>query len=315
MQQFLTRTLLLAIVLPALTVVSRAQILMPFNSNEGARAALQKAKDSIGADAHLTFVATFGNLSQGPLSLEFDLNEGAATAWAYSFHSSSAAKTATIFVVKLPLIGFNTQSLGQAVPIPAQFDNALDTSGAYAGSSAMIGVLKEDTAFQRYRAELPGAKPGLITLGQLVQVDSVSLPNGFPLDQPTWTVLFNGGGDSTMTCFVASRTGEHFCRRIMLPVLGTPVDERLSSAGMDVFPNPATGRTVIAVRPPNAARAPASVMLYDERGAMVLDLTASFNRSAHAYAEFDAATLPAGVYYCRAQGSGFSGTIGVVVGR
>ncbi len=205
MQQFLTRTLLLAIIALTLPAVSRAQILLPFNSNEGVRAALQKAKDSIGADAHLTFVATFGNLSQGPLSLEFDLNQGTATAWAYSFHSPSAAKTATIFVVKFPLVGFNTQSLGQAIPIPAQFDNTLDTSGAYAGSGAMIGVLKEDTTFQRYRMELPGAKPGLITLGQLVQVDSVSLPNGFPLDQPAWTVLFNGGGDSTMTCFVASR--------------------------------------------------------------------------------------------------------------
>src|SRR5262249_2778581 len=160
-----------ALIAAAALVVSAAtadaQLLVPFLAKAGIKTATTKAKDSLGADAHLTSLAAFGNLQQGGFTLEFNLETGEATAWGYTFYSPTQSAGSTIGVVQLPIIGFQTQSLGNAVQLPAFLNGELDTTGAYSNSDQMIAQLKTDTAFMRYRSELPGAKPQLVTLGQL----------------------------------------------------------------------------------------------------------------------------------------------------
>ncbi|MBS1911923.1 MAG: T9SS type A sorting domain-containing protein [Bacteroidetes bacterium] len=316
MKQTLRRYLILPAIALVAASAARGQFLTPFTAKAGIPTAASKARDSVGTDAQLAFIATFGHLSQSGLTLEFNLDNGDADGWGYTFFSPSQSKSATLGVVKLPVLGFQTQSLGSGLPVPSQLNLALDTAGAYSNSDQMIARLKQDTTFSRYRTELPNAKPQFITFGQLFTADSVNLPNGFPLDQPTWTMLFTGGGDSSMTCFVASKTGEHFCRRVTLPSSGVSADGRAAgTAALDVLPNPTTGRARIDITLPSGVRTGSgtTLMLFDMRGAAVMDLSAELARNNFAFAEFDATQLTAGVYYCRVSGDNWNGTIGVIV--
>ncbi len=297
------------------TAVARAQLLVPFLSKAGYRTALTKAKDSLGADARLAFVATVGSLEQSGFTLEFNLENGQATAWVYTFYSPSQSTSASLGVVQIPILGFQTQSIGQAIPLPPVLSLELDTTGTYVSSDRMIAQLKTDTTYSRYHMELPGAKPTFVTLGQLVQADSANLPNGYPLDEASWTLLFRGGGDSTMTCFVSSKTGAHFCRRISLPPLGVPQEAAaIGTASLTVLPNPAASWARVLVALPAGARtAGATCGLYDERGTMVMDLSSNFAANHAAFVDVDVRGLAAGAYYCRAAGSNWVGTAGVVV--
>ncbi len=84
---------------------------------------------------------------------------------------------------------------------------------------------------------------------------------------------------------------------------------------MNVVPNPSPGRAVIHLGAGSSLRQTQglSLGLYNTLGQRVLDLTPAMIAAGYRSAEFDAAALPAGTYYCRLAADGWSGIATTVV--
>jgi hypothetical protein len=289
----------------------------PYLAKEGMQTAAKAAKDSLASDAVLIYIGTFGDFEAQGVTTKFDLNNGKASIWGYVYYSPSLDKSTTIAVVKILIVYQAIVVPDLPIPFPPA-DQSVDVSGSYANSDKLVQRLKTDTAFTRYHAELPSARPDFVSYGSTVPDNPIPMPDGFPTDEPLWTVSFIGSGDSTMTCFVAANTGTTICQRISLPQLsvGHESDGVGGTEALAVAPNPATGRTHIAVSIPSGVSAVgAEMVLFNALGQKVLDLSESFARNGYRHAEFDASRLPAGKYFCRVTGTQWNGSIGVVIGQ
>ena len=297
----------------------------PFLSKEGLSKAESVSKDSLGAaDGMLTTIisadpsmidsADIGSL---PFTLgKFDMETGKASAWVYSFYSPSKMKTASALVAQLPFVGFqaiaSTDSLDSGDVAPT---TVLDVSGDFANSDKLVQQVKANPSYQSFHTQYPDVTPSLVMLRNAVPEDAALVPNGFPLDAPLWMMTFNlSSMDDALVCFVASKTGATFCQAVEIPS-GVEEEHAAARATIAVTPNPSMGRTRVAVALPSGIRSlnDVSVELYDVTGRKVMDLTESFKSNGLEFAEFDASTLTAGLYYCRATGSGWHGVTGVVV--
>lgn len=280
----------------------------PYLAKEGISTATTKAKDTLAADAELTYIATLGDLNYNDqFTSQFDLDNGKAGAWGYVFYSPSKQQSVTIVVVKI-IIVYQAFGIDLPIPLPGDLITTLDPSLTYSNSDALVKQLKADTAYARYRTEYPDVKPSLLTLGQILQGDT--LPNGIPTDQPLWSVTFTGQDDSSMNCYVAAKSGETVCRRFTLPTLAVDAPAATTGSSLTIAPNPTRGTTRITVHLPEnmpIARA-ADLAVYNALGAKVADLTPILAESDEQTAEFDTGGLPAGVYYCRIHAQGWNGT-------
>ena len=202
----LSVTLLLFVITASVTMSAQ----LGFAGLDGLPTALERAQDSIGADAQLVLLGTGGGIEGTPIPIEFDIDDGSAPVWAYVFRSESEDAIGTVLVVRL--FGFQAFLLGDTpFPLP-QVLQQVTTDGDYANSPKMVAQLKTNATFQQYQSDRPDASPSLVILGQLLGQD-VPLPDGFPLAAPIWTVTYTGDGDAAMTCFVASESGQTFCLR------------------------------------------------------------------------------------------------------
>lgn len=297
-----------SLLLPLLASDAHAQF--TFNALDGLPTATTAAEGSLGEEAELMLIGTPGSFDFQGFPLRFDLESGESMVWLYLFRGATSGELYALAVARLIL--YQTLELGAIpLPIPGDVIGALDHSGDYADSDAMIAQLEKDATFQEYRGELPNAAPTLVTLTQLIEVDSLNLPNGFPIGQATWTLNFMGSGDSTMTCFVASETGETYCQRIT--GIPTSVDEE-GAAGSEhrigVAPNPARGSVRITL---GAVGRDARMMIVDTRGETVADLTASLRSNGGRFAELEAGALPAGAYRCLLIGSTGTDDVGLII--
>ncbi len=294
-----------------------AQLDFGFIALQGLPAAEEQARTDMGSDAYPVLIASTGTLQveELPLPLEFNLNNGKATVWMYVFYSPSSEEFGTYIVARI--IGYQVFPVGTLpIPLPGEFITEVNATGTYADSDDMIGRLKADTAFTKYRSDLPNAQPGFVTFGQLLSEGAPELPNDFPLGQGTWTLSFQGGGDSTMTCFVASETGETFCRRIYgLPTVSVPNESTAAhNAQLTVAPNPASGSVTVQVSGvPNSVLTTSKLLLYNQAGELVLDLTESFSNNGYSRASFAANALPSGLYHCRLVGETVEKHVGLIV--
>lgn len=308
-------TIAAVIILLLLPGIARAQFAEPFTSDEGYERARSIARDSIGTDAQIIFLNSSGG-TLSSIKAEYEVEEGTAFYWLYTFYSPSARKLMEIGVAKPIGLGFMTQ--GRSVSPPATLrpiDTArLDIGGAYAASDKLYARLQTDFEFNSYRSAHPGANPNLVTLGN-VDLDSLPLEIEFDTRQSIWTLIWGGSTDSTLLCFVGARTGDVQCGQIdvtsAVPAL-RPGDVTVS---LTVAPNPANGRTRVTIDIPNGAslRDGAKILLYDERGEVALDITESCAANGYQWGEFDAGRLPSGTYFLHAAGSNWSGIVGVVV--
>jgi len=280
----------------------------PFLATEGIPTATTKAKDTLAADAELTYIATLGDFNYNDaFTSQFDLTNGKAGAWGYVFYSPSKGQSMTFVVVKI-LVLYQAFGIDLPIPIPVDLISTLNPSLTYANSDALVTRLKTDTAFAHYRTEYPDVRPNYITLGQILQGDT--LPNGFPADQPIWNVTFTGLKDSSMSCYVAAKTGETVCRRFTIPTSAVDGLAPTSRAGLAIAPNPTRGATRITVHLPENMPVGRTAVLgvYNALGARVAELTPIRSESDVETAEFDTEGLPAGVYYCRVHAQGWNGT-------
>jgi len=272
---------------------------------EGIAAATKKAQDTLAQDAILVGAGTVGDMEFSGIQLTFDLQTGNATVWVYLFYSPSLQKTMPIAVIKLFVI-YQAMGIGEIpLPIPDGLTKAMDMAGQYLNSNQMVKRLETDTAYQRFRSELPGAKPSFLSVAELG--DFGDLPNDFPLTQPIWSVVFSGENDSTMTCFVGANTGSAFCRRISQPTTAVPGSGIPGSdMSLTVLPNPAHGSLSVGVRLPDGKSLPtdARMGLYNLRGEQVLDLSPVLAGSNGLPMTFPTSALPSGNYYVRLHGQG-----------
>lgn len=288
-----------------------------FTALQGLPTAQAEASSTLGADAYPVLIGAPGDFEFQSFPLTFDLESGRSSLWGYVFFSPSKQEFASFVVVRV--IAYQAFAFGSLpFPVPAENLGRLNVSGQHADSDKMILRLETDTAYQKYRSDLPGAKPTFLSLTRLIESDSLDLPNGFPAGQGTWTVSFQGGGDSTMTCFVASETGEAFCRRIYGLPTSAVHDPVASSTGaapaLTVAPNPAKGEVSIVLAGATASQfSSCRLLLYNDAGALMLDLTESFRAGNHSRASFAASPLPSGNYHCLLVGPGVSQHAGVVV--
>jgi hypothetical protein len=176
----------------------------------------------------------------------------------------------------------------------------------------MVTRLATDTAFMRFRQKFPNRKADFAGLADAI--DTTGLIPGFPVDAPIWLVSFSGGGDSSMFCAVASKTGQAFCQRVEIPS-GVRNDQTSSTSALTVSPNPAHGITRIDIHAPAGTRfaAGASATLYNTSGEKVLDLTESMAGSGFRNIELDAAALAPGAYFCVVQSGTWMHAIKMVV--
>lgn len=88
-----------------------------------------------------------------------------------------------------------------------------------------------------------------------------------------------------------------------------------AGAMLTVVPHPAKGLTTLQLHLPQGinARQGSSLMLFDVNGKLVLDLSDNFANGGFKSAEFDAASLSSGTYYCRLTTPNWNGTVGTVV--
>lgn len=317
MSTTVSRYLLPAVLLFLFAGISaRAQF--DFTALEGLPTAQTAAEASLGDDAYPVLIGAPGDFDFQGFPLRFDLESGRSSVWGYVFYSPSKEEFFSLIVVRF--IIYQAIELG-SLPFPVPLDGVgeLNTAATYADSDEMIVRLESDTAYRQYRSDLPDASPAFLSLSQLLETDSLELPNGFPVGQGTWTVMFQGGGDSTMTCFVASETGEAFCRRIYgLPTSGVhdPADHDAQTAApaLTVTPNPAGGDVTISISGKTERELAGSrLLLYNGAGQVALDLTGSLVANGYAQARFPASLLPAGLYHCVLAGSATSESVGILV--
>jgi hypothetical protein len=316
------RSLLYCSLLALIAGFTQVHAQKAYLSSDAIPDAEKAAKAAIGSDAVLTFIGTvpIDTTIGGIIAIKskFDLTTGKAGVWGYVYYSPSTDSTATIVVVNLGLGGNQAQNLGNILPFPLS-TTAVDVTVPNGNSDKLVARLATDTAFTHYRSDYPSATPGFVSLGQSIIPTGVPLPDNFPTNQPLWTVSFSGAKDSTMTCFVGAQTGDVYCQRLYLPPLSDVPESGATqgTAALTVAPNPANGRTRVTINVPDGVRLTSSdeIGLYNTAGQKVLDLGTSLRANDMRFAEFDAKSLPAGVYYCRAIGSNWNGVIGVVVGK
>lgn len=295
--------------------MAHSQLLTPFVSQGGVQAALGAAQGALGGDAALVGVGTFGNFEYQGQTVQFSTSDGKANLWAYVFRSATAGQAKTIAVVSLPIVGYTAFDLpdsGMDVPLDAE---PLSQSDAYFGSDAMVGRLATDTAYTRFRSKYSDLRPLFVTLRVYTAADSLELPGGFPIDQPLWTVVWLGEGDSNLVCAVASKTGETYCQRVELPSSAVPDHAGVrGTAAMSIMPNPATDRVRVTLDlPDGASHGNVSLVLYNANGRQVADLSREFNAGDGRTLDLDTSTLPAGSYYLRAIGANWVGTTGLLL--
>ncbi|MCB0712929.1 MAG: hypothetical protein KDD67_11425 [Ignavibacteriae bacterium] len=284
-----------------------------FTALDGLPTAQTTAEGSLGSDAELVLVGAPGSFEYQGFNLSFDLASGESNVWGYVFRSASSGDLVTLMVVRL--FAYQAFELGSVpFPIPDNLITTLDYSGTYANSNSMVGRLQNDTAFQKYRGDLPEAKPQFVSFSQLLNADSLNLPNGFPVGQGTWTISFGGSEDSTMTCFVASKTGEAFCRRVYGIGTSSVADERGNNVSMQVSPNPAGGVVRVSITGYNLSELNnCRLLLFNSKGEVVSDLTSSLQASRDGKAEFSVDGIPSGSYHCILVGSSVRQEVGIIV--
>ncbi len=103
--------------------------------------------------------------------------------------------------------------------------------------------------------------------------------------------------------------------RVNVSTLGVPNYDATTGATLTVVPHPATGTTRMSIRLPRGVHAGtgAALLLYDAMGRAVMNLSDAFERGGYTSAEFNAATLPAGTYYCKLSSGTFTATLGSIV--
>jgi hypothetical protein len=216
-----------------------SQLLTQFKASQGISTAIAVVKDSGMTQPELIAVGTFtGTLPMGPvqIDLEYDLDNGKATAWGYFFRSATNRDSIkAIGVISIPLLGY----AGMEIPledlpdIPAsQPDSALPA--IWMDSDEMVQNLKKNIDYSDFIKTYPETKLRLLGLGVNNENPMIEM------NVPWWSGIYRSDG-GIITCWVNSNTGQTIC----LPVTSAE-DIMLAQSEAVIFPNPTSDVLFIA---------------------------------------------------------------------
>jgi hypothetical protein len=285
----------------------------PFLSNAGVEVARGAARDSLGNDVQLFMVLTPG---QNPLTggESFNIETGESELWMYGFYSPAQSK-AVMLVVLQPLPGLFYLTGEVLDSVGGGIDSTfIATNKAYSNSDKMAQAIRNNADYQTFREKNGSILTAVVALTKVAAMGP-EFPGDFPTGDEVWMASFQDDVDTTeqMICAVSTGSGQSMC--VTGAALAAPYESTTgSSMRMSIVPNPSFGRTrvVIDATANGASLDDLRLGLFDASGRQVLDLTESFAASGYRSAEFDASSLPAGSYFCRAVGGGFNGIVGTV---
>jgi hypothetical protein len=147
--------------------------------------------------------------------------------------------------------------------------------------------------------------------------DEIEIPGA---NSPAYTISFSSFDDGGYYDVIVSGTcGSDTSRRARVDFMiwvGVPDNAEKSEdiSSLQIIPHPASRMTTLIVQAPELAldRHP-QLYLYDALGQRALDLSSSFEHGNYEHAEFDAGSLPSGIYTCQLVTRTGSRILGVVV--
>jgi len=276
---------------------AEAQLAIGMSFKDGINAAKKFATDSLGSDAVLVAGGTIGGQEFSGITLEFDDKSGKATMWAYVYYSKTKNQSLPVLVA---LGGLLVQVLPVPLPLPDGLLSPLDVALPYIGSDKAVAQMKNDTAYVRFKKEIPDKKPDFVFVADgAVQQDSV--PNGvvFDFNQPIWSVSYTGGGDSSLNCIIGGKDGKVFCGRVAAPILGVSVEAANTVSEFFVTPTPIQSNGNIKFVLKDASIRSGEVILYDTRGYAVYRANAEQGNNNIYSLELKANGLNNGVYFAK----------------
>jgi hypothetical protein len=292
----------------AMTAVAAAQT--SFTSSAGMPTAEARAKDSLGADVVPVSIATTGSDPSGATG--FDIETGTSSFWTYT-HYSPSRDEGVIHVLFQAQPGIFVGS-GALLPKESGLSeaHAITLDGAFANSDQMAAAIRADGQYQAFRATFGAIRVDLAMLTSVLSPDLPELPQGFPSDSPIWSVVMSDDSDSatTLTCLVAASTGQTVC--VSSRPTGVAAEPTRQALAVRVAPNPASGIVSVKLAPSVGRLEGLRLGLFDASGAQVLDLGPSLAGNDYSHAEFDAASIPAGIYFVRAVGAGMNSVVATV---
>jgi hypothetical protein len=145
-------------------------------------------------------------------------------------------------------------------------------------------------------ADIPGATSSVYTITLATVADT-----------GVYDVVING------ICGIDTSDGAHLFIEQLAAIPGNK-EANTGEASLQIIPHPASRMTMLIVQAPELAldRHP-QLYLYDPLGGRALDLSSSFEHGNFEHAEFDAGSLPSGIYTCQLVTNAGSRMMGVVV--
>jgi hypothetical protein len=317
MRTLLRLALLALIITFCSSTDARSQLLTPFHVQQGYQVALDKARDTLAADAYLVYAGTFGDLDLAqfgfplPLTLNFYQDTikqsgftparypGQADAWGYVFNSPSKGQTMSLVVLNSLLLGgWSVQGVPVELPLPEILVDTLDLNIAGTRSDTAVFRLRRNPTYDDYHAQYPEKQPNFVTLGAGLPA-GIPTPPDFDMSGPIWSFTFSRSGDTSgLICLVSAGSGESTCRLVAASAVPTDASDA-SAIALRALPNPATDRARIIIDNASALRGEVALELLDARGVRVLDLSGSLLANDLRSADVDASALAPGVYFCR----------------
>lgn len=191
-----------------------------------------------------------GEFEGVPVALEFDLDKGVSTVWAYMYRSGDSLKaygSIKLFVhfpQEIPVENLPVPNIPE-IPIPEGCIN----------SNELMNVLNQDVEFKAFRDMNSDIQLNLLALG-INELDPL-----FEINKPYWTGVFSSQQGGSMTCFVHALTKESTCFSL------TSVEDNIN-VDITIRPNPVKDKLYIDL-PSDISGVNVNIELYDNIGNIV----------------------------------------------
>ncbi len=282
-----------------------AQFIEPYQSQDEIDAAVQVAKDSIGADAILIGIATTGEIDLAPVGLPgtvdgFDSEDGSSSVWGYQFTNGDESRDVGVVVINFGILPqvIRTEE-GNIYDVQG---DELDLSGAFSDSDKFAEQLSANGVYQEFVGDYPDLVADAVVLAWEPDDADLFLPGDFPRNLPLWSIFYNtdawGDGDSSLVCFTASGTGQTLCFRSSVSSVFSP-SYRGTTTSLRLAENPvqsASNGVLSATIVPGVGRTLRTVQLVDLSGRSVAEITLSAQQQGERVVELPVSNLADGHY-------------------
>ncbi|GAB5466134.1 MAG: hypothetical protein Kapaf2KO_15700 [Candidatus Kapaibacteriales bacterium] len=173
-----------------------------FNANEGFDFALNIAQSEIGNEAKLVAIATANGFSAGPVSIDYNMQEGTSQAWIYSFRNNSG-EFHNVVVFRIFTFVDVTEQVGDLSSFEELLPNGALATEDWINSSETFALLSANSNYQGLQSKYPSLNVTYIALGNNEASSFISL------EEPYWTFVYETDDqESGYVCYVAAETGD-----------------------------------------------------------------------------------------------------------